>query len=150
MPVTSASPAFKALLFRLLNYYSQCAGHLSVSNWRHFTERILKVSQLSGDRLFWKHLLSGQFIKALLFHSLLRVSFIKNQCTLSTIKVQKHLFKVNTFSFSLGHEIQLANKNTCRLFSVPSLYQRICHLIKQHLGIDEREAPSNSIPLVSV
>lgn len=75
MPVGSASPAFKALLFRLLNYHSKRAGQLSVSNLRHFTEKILKVSQLSGGRLFQKHLFTGQFVKVLFFHSLFLVEF---------------------------------------------------------------------------
>lgn len=43
------APTFKALLFELLNYYPQRAGHLSVSNRGHFTERILKVSQQRGS-----------------------------------------------------------------------------------------------------
>lgn len=63
------APTFKALLFELLNYYSQCAGHLSVSNWGHFTERILKVSQQRGSPPPppQKLLLTEQFIKVLLF-----------------------------------------------------------------------------------
>lgn len=71
-------PTFKAFLFKLLNYYSQCTGHLSVNNWRHFTERILKVSQQRGSTPPLppqKLLLIEQFIKVLLFHSIILVEF---------------------------------------------------------------------------